>query len=127
MDTLAPTSKIAVDATARELYFAIAGFWTLEEMRTFLTNLSKAAIPFIKKGETFTSMGNLSDFVPQDRATADAIRDSLLLATQNGLTRFAVVSPPPLVKMQYRRIGAGLDFEFFDDESSARSWLRAAD
>ncbi|MEL6708766.1 MAG: STAS/SEC14 domain-containing protein [Pseudomonadota bacterium] len=124
MDTLAPTSKIDANTNTRELYFAIAGFWTLEEMKAFLTDLSKAAIPFIKKGETFTSMGNLVDFVPQDRATADAIRDSLLLATQNGLVRFAVVSPPPLVKMQYRRIGAGLDFDFFDDEASARKWLR---
>ncbi|MEM7702971.1 MAG: hypothetical protein AAF251_13610 [Pseudomonadota bacterium] len=126
METLAPTSKIYADPKTRELHFAIAGFWNLDEMKDFLNELSKAAIPFIKKGETFTSMGNLASFVPQDRATAEAIRDSLLLATQNGLTRFAVVSPPPLVKMQYRRIGAGLDFDFFDDEVSARKWLREA-
>jgi len=124
MDTLAPTSSIHADRDTRELYFAIAGFWTLEAMEGFLEDLTKAAVPFMKQRESFSAMGNLSEFVPQDRATADAIRDSLLLGSQNGLKRFAVVSPPPLVKMQYRRISAGLDFEFFEDELSARRWLR---
>lgn len=124
MTTLAPTSKIAADPDMRELYFVIAGFWTLDAMQGFLKDLAKAAGPFIKKGEKFTSMGNLAEFVPQDRATAEAIRDSLLLATKNGLSRFAVVSPPPLVKMQYRRITEGLDYEVFDDETAARRWLR---
>ena len=126
MDTLAPTSKIQANADTRELYFAIAGFWTLEDMTAFLNELARAAGPFIKSQQAFTAMGNLEDFVPQDRATADAIRDSLLLATKNGLTRFAVISPPPLVKMQYRRITEGLDYDAFDDETSARLWLRKA-
>ncbi|MEM7689941.1 MAG: hypothetical protein AAF291_13040 [Pseudomonadota bacterium] len=126
MDALAPTSKIHADRETCELHFTIAGFWTLATMEEFLRDLAKAAVPFIKAREPFTAMGNLSDFVPQDRATADAIRDSLLMASKNGLTRFAAVSPPPLVKMQYRRITAGLDFEVFDDEVSARHWLRSA-
>ena len=124
MATLAPTSEIHADPKTHELYFSIAGFWTLEEMQAFLKDLANAAGPFIKSREKFTAMGNLADFVPQDRATAEAIRDSLLLATKNGLTRFAVVSPPPLVKMQYRRITEGLDYEAFDDETTARRWLR---
>ena len=126
MDTLAPTSKIKADTTTRELYFAIAGFWTLDAMKSFLDDLARAAGPFIKQSEPFTAMGNLADFVPQDRATAEAIRDSLLLASQNGLIRFAAVSPPPLVKMQYRRITEGLDYDVFEDETAARRWLREA-
>ena len=125
MTILAPTSSIAADADTRELYFAIAGFWELEKMHAFLADLANAARPFMKERIPFTALGNLAHFVPQDRATADAIRDSLKLATTNGLTRFAVVSPPPLVKLQYRRIGEGLNVEFFDDEPSARMWLRA--
>lgn len=125
MDTLAPTSTIRADLKALELAFGIAGFWTRESMEAFLDDLAKAAVPFMKQKQSFTALGNLANFVPQDRATADAIRDSLLLASQNGLARFAIVSPPPLVKMQYRRISAGLDFDFFDDETAARRWLRS--
>ena len=119
MATLAPTSSIHADSQRCELYFAIAGFWQLSEMRVFLDRLANAAKPFMRGKQPFCALGNLADFVPQDRATADAIRDSLLLASRNGLTRFAVVSPPPLVKMQYRRIAAGLDVEFFNEENAA--------
>ncbi|MEM6267376.1 MAG: STAS/SEC14 domain-containing protein [Pseudomonadota bacterium] len=124
MASLAPTHVITRDERHRELHFAIGGFWTLEAMKDFLFELGEAAKPFMREHAPFTALGNLREFVPQDRATADAIRDSLLAGTQNGLKRFAVVSPPALVKMQYRRIGAGLDIEFFDDEVSARAWLR---
>ena len=124
MASLAPTSSIRADDQRRELYFAIAGFWQLEDMQAFLDNLAKAANTFIRAKRRFNAMGNLAEFVPQDRATADAIRDSLLLGNRNGLAKFAVVSPPPLVKLQYKRIGAGLDVEFFDDEASALCWLR---
>lgn len=124
MEMLAPTSSIRTDLDTHELYFAIAGFWTQDAMEAFLKDLARAAVPFIKNGQSFAAVGNLADFVPQDRVTADAIRDSLLMATKNGLARFAIVSPPPLVKMQYRRISAGLNFEFFDDETTARQWLR---
>jgi hypothetical protein len=126
MATLAPTSSINTDRSHRELYFAIAGFWTHAEMDAFLTDLARTAMPFIKNKESFAALGNLSDFVPQDRQTAEAIRSSLLEATRNGLVRFAVVSPPPLVKLQYKRIGEGMDVAFFDDETSARTWLRKA-
>lgn len=124
MDKLLPTSSIRADQAAGELFFSIAGFWHLDDMKRFLDDLARAAGPFIKAGKPFTALGNLAQFVPQDRATAGAIRDSLLLASRNGLVRFAVVSPPPLVKLQYKRIGAGLDVEFFDDEAAARTWLR---
>ena len=126
MASLAPSSSLRADRSYQELYFAIAGFWTLEEMNVFLADLARTALPFIKNKERFTALGNLSDFVPQDRQTAEAIRSSLLEATRNGLIRFAVVSPPPLVKMQYKRIGEGMDVAFFDDETNARGWLREA-
>ena len=125
MASLAPSSSIQADSTLQELYFAIAGFWTRDQMDAFLQDLAQAAMPFIRTKTPFAALGNLADFVPQDRETADAIRSSLLQASRNGLARFAIVSPPPLVKLQYRRIAAGLDVDFFDDEASARRWLRS--
>lgn len=126
MEQLERTQEIRTDRAHSELHFAIGGFWTLETMRAFLDELAKAAIPFIKARETFSALGDLRHFVPQDRETADAIRQSLLLAQTNGLTRFAVVSESSLVRMQYRRITSGLDVEFFDMPSEAEQWLRTA-
>jgi len=126
MTALEPTSRIHANTHRRELYFSIAGFWEPGSMKEFLRDLTAAANPFIRDGVEFVAIGNLVDFVPQDRETADSIRDSLLQASQHGLTRFAVVSPSSLVRMQYRRITEGVDVEFFDDEYSAREWLRKA-
>ncbi|MEO1730771.1 MAG: hypothetical protein AAFR64_08540 [Pseudomonadota bacterium] len=125
MASLAPSSSLHADTTHKELYFAIAGFWTRDEMDAFLQDLARTAMPFIRTKTPFVALGNLADFVPQNRETADAIRASLLQASRNGLVKFAVVSPPPLVKLQYRRIAEGLDAQFFDDEPSARRWLRS--
>ena len=124
MTTLAPYHSISVDPEWAELHFSIGGYWTLEAMGEFLYALGDAAKPFIKEGRSFDAIGDLHDFVAQSRETADAIRDSLLLAQKNGMRRFAVVAPPALVKLQYRRLTEGLEAEFFEDEKTARSWLR---
>ncbi len=127
MSTLSPVHSISVDPDHAEVHFAIGGFWTPEAMSQFLYDLGNAAKPFIKEGLPFDALGDLSEFVTQTKETAEAIRNSLLLAQSNGMRRFAVVAPPALVKLQYRRLTEGLDAEFFEDESSAREWLRQSD
>ncbi|MBV7266676.1 hypothetical protein [Erythrobacter ani] len=126
MSTLAPVHSISVDLDHAELHFAVGGFWTPEAMGQFLTDLAKAASPFLKSREPFTALGDLREFVPQNRETAAAIRDSLLMGQKNGLTRFAVVSASPLVKLQYQRITDGVEVEFFDAPKDAEQWLRAS-
>ena len=64
--------------------------------------------------------------MPQNRETAQAIRDSLLTGQKNGLKRFAVVSAAPLVKLQYQRITDGLEVDFFDTPRDAEKWLRGS-
>ena len=94
-------------------------------MGEFLYDLGNAAKPFMKQGRRFNALGDLREFVTQTRETAEAIRNSLLMAQSNGMQRFAVVAPPALVKLQYRRLTEGLEAEFFEDEDEARAWLRA--
>ena len=126
MASLAPTHTIHADSARGELHFAIGGFWTRAAMEEFLKDLTRAGLPFLQAGRDFSALGDLSEFVPQDRETAAAIRDSLIEGSKNGLTRFAVVSSSSLVQMQYRRITQGLDVAFFDDVRSAEQWLRAS-
>ncbi|MDJ0643995.1 MAG: STAS/SEC14 domain-containing protein [Erythrobacter sp.] len=124
MSNLAPVQSIKVDTDRAEVHFAIGGYWTREAMDKFLFDLGTAAKPFWKEGRAFNSLGDLSEFVAQSRETADAIRESLLLAQKNGMKRFAVVAPPAMVKLQYRRLTEGLDAEFFENETEALAWLR---
>ncbi|MEE4540255.1 MAG: STAS/SEC14 domain-containing protein [Erythrobacter sp.] len=125
MADLKPSHSLHADLDRGELHFSVGGYWTLDDMRVFLTELSKAVSPLIEKRKPFAALGDLEEFVPQNRETAEAIRDSLLVAKKNGMTRFAVVSSSSLVKMQYRRLTEGLEVEFFDTKASALGWLRS--
>ncbi|MEE4204706.1 MAG: STAS/SEC14 domain-containing protein [Erythrobacter sp.] len=125
MASLAPTHSLSVDRHHAELHFAISGLWTAEKMQEFLAEMREKAKPFLRERTPYSALGDLRDFVPQDRQTAQAIRDSLLAARDYGLTRFAVVSSAPLVRMQYRRIADGVEVEFFDTPDDARRWLRS--
>ncbi|MEM9501597.1 MAG: hypothetical protein AAF941_07090 [Pseudomonadota bacterium] len=126
MSNFAPVHSISVDIEHAELHFAIGGLWTFDAMKDFLYELGEAAKPFMKERKPFSSAGDLREFVPQNRETADAIRDTLLLGQKNGMKRFAVVTTSPLVKMQYRRLTSGLEVEFFDVPAAAQSWLRSS-
>jgi len=120
-----PVHAIATDRDHAEVHFTIGGFWHGAGMQQFLFDLGEAAKPFMKAGTPFSVLGDLRDFVPQDRATADAIRDSIAAGRRNGLQRFAVVTTSAMVKLQYRRITDGLTVAFFDEPLAARAWLRA--
>lgn len=125
MGSLKPSHAIRADLGEAEVFFAIGGYWNASDMRAFLFDLGEAAKPLMRDRRPFDVIGDLGEFVPQDRETAGAIRETILVGRKNGLRRFAIVAPPPLVKMQYRRLTEGIEVEFFDDVHSARSWLRS--
>ncbi len=121
---MTPTHTITADETRAEVHFAIGGYWDLEGMKRFLFDLGEAAKPFMKAGVPFTVLGDLGEFVPQDHATSNAIRDTITTGTRNGLKRFAVLGASPLVRMQYRRIAQATEVEYFDSKAEAIAWLR---
>ena len=95
-------------------------------MQAFLDELKAASIPLINAGKPFSSLGDLHDFVAQDRPTGELMRDNILAAKEYGLARTAIVSAPAMVKLQYRRLSEGQEFEFFDSKAEALAWLRGS-
>lgn len=126
MSAMTPIHTITADTSRAEVHFAIGGYWNEENMRRFLFDLGEAAKPFMKAGVPFVALGDFRDFMPQDRATADAIRESIDAGSRNGLRRFALVDASPLVRMQYRRIAQSTEVEYFDSRVEALDWLRRA-
>lgn len=124
MQGLETNYKIDADLDRRELHYSISGFWDQERMQSFLVELGRAAKPFIDKRVPFAAIGEMSDFVTQNRETADAIQNSLSLAKKNGLDRLALVDASALVKLQYRRLASELELEFFDTKAEASDWAR---
>ncbi|MDA9918397.1 hypothetical protein N9D37_00720 [Erythrobacter sp.] len=119
------THSAELDPLHGELHFAVGGFWQLDEMLGFLDKLNEASLPLVKAREPIYALGDFTDFVPQDHATGDAIRNHLLGAIKFGLKQIAIIGASPLAMMQYRRLSEGLAVEFFDSRPAATAWLRA--
>nr|WP_298928936.1 hypothetical protein [uncultured Erythrobacter sp.] len=125
MSTTAPSHTLELIEQHCEVHFTIGGFWTLEGMQGFLGEINETVLPLMKARAPIYAMGDFTDFVPQDRATGDAIRDHLLGSVKYGLKRVAIVGASPLTTLQYKRLSDGLQVEFFDSKAAGTAWLRA--
>ncbi|WP_301751295.1 STAS/SEC14 domain-containing protein [uncultured Erythrobacter sp.] len=124
MNSLTTRHKVSRNVETGEVYFAISGFWKLEEMQAFLRELNEAAAPIVAQRTPIRVSGEMEGFVPQDRQTGEVIRDHLMMSRKYGLQRVAIVTAPVLVKLQYRRLSQGIEVEFFDSRNEAIAWLR---
>jgi hypothetical protein len=126
METLEATHSLSADTSHGELHFTIGGLWNEQSMVKFLQEMNEVAKPLIEAGRGFVVMGDLRDFVPQNRETAAAIENSIAMGKKLGLRKFAVVSSSALVKLQYRRIAKDMVIDFFEEPRDALAWLRRA-
>ncbi len=124
METTAPTSSVSLHEAFCELHFAVGGFWKVDEIQKFLGELNTACLPLVKAHKPIHVLGDMHEFMPQNREAGDAIRDHLMTAKKFGLARVAILSPSALVKIQYRRLSQGVEVEFFDSKTEALQWLR---
>lgn len=124
MQDLAPSSRITSNPTIGEIQFEVSGLWTLEEMESFLRGLTKAAIPIVEQRLPIHVFGDMTGFVTQTRATGEAIQDHLNMSQKYNLKRVAIMGTSSLVRMQYKRLSAGIEVEFFENKTEALAWLR---
>lgn len=127
MSDLDPESSVTSDRSRGEVYFAVSGFFSLEQMNAALRELDKAAYPIAKAGKPVRVFGDMTGFVAQDRATGEAIRDHLVRSLEAGLQKVALVAPSALVRMQYEQLSQGVNVGFFRHRDAALEWLRSED
>ena len=107
----------------REIHFTVSGFWDVPSMKAFLHELNECAAPLVGGGE-FSALGDMRHGVPQTKDVAELIRRHLDASLKAGLTRVAVIDPPPLWKMQYERLAGQIEVAFVPDKAAALDWLR---
>lgn len=127
MKPLEPSYSITLHEEHCELHFRIAGFWDAGAMWDFQHELNRTVLPLYQAGKPIHAMGEMSEFVPQSRATSEAIREHLSQSREFGLKKVAIVNPSNLVRDQYRRVSAGIEVEFFENRFDAIRWLRRGD
>ncbi|MEL7447393.1 MAG: STAS/SEC14 domain-containing protein [Pseudomonadota bacterium] len=126
MHSTEPYFRISLHEDHCEVHSVAGGFWSVETITEYFDAVNEAALPLVKARKPIYALVDFSDFVTQDRATGEAIRDHLLLSQQFGLKRIAIVAGSALVKLQYRRLSQGLEVEYFEDKNEAANWLREA-
>ncbi len=125
MDRLAPFHEIEFFEEHCEVHSKVSGFWSAQSIQTYFDAVDAACLPLVKARKPIHASVDFEGFVPQDRATGDAIRNHLLTACKFGLRKVGIVKASALVKMQYRRLSEGVVVEYFDDVAAARKWLRS--
>jgi len=126
MEKLKTRHSIALHEEHCEVHFRIAGYWEADAMRAFQDRLSHACVPLVQAGKPLHVMGEMADFVPQSRETANMIRKHLEFSRKFGLKKVAILNPSRLVRDQYRRVSKGIDVQFFTNRIDAIAWLRGA-
>jgi hypothetical protein len=126
MEQLRTRYSIALHEEHCELHFRIAGYWEADAIRAFQDELSLASYPLYKAGKPIHVLGDMADFVPQSRETADMIRKHLEFSRSYGLKKVAILNPSSLVRDQYRRVSKGIEVQFFENRIDAIAWLRGA-
>ena len=126
MEQLKTRHSVTLHEDHCEVHFRIAGYWEAGAMRAFQDGLSQASLPLVQAGKPIHVMGDMTDFVPQSRETAEMIRSHLEFSRKYGLKKVAIINPSSLVRDQYRRVSKGIDVRFFSDRFDAIAWLRGA-
>ncbi len=116
--------SIHVDEKHREVHFEIGGLWDVESIKAFLREMDAKAAPMVMQGGPFSGLGIMRHLNPQAQDVAETIRRHLMAAREAGLARVAIIDPPLLMKMQYRRVSEGLDVQFFNKPEDGLRWLR---
>ena len=124
MDPLTPTHTVTSSLSRGEISFSVTGFYEVEQMQALNAEFDRQAWPIVKAGKKIHVLGNMEGFVPQSRETGDAIREHLERAKEFNLSRIAIYKASALAKLQYKRVSAGIEVEFFDNEADALKWLR---
>ncbi len=124
MTQISPSYEVSFNAAFGEVRSKIGGFWSEEQIATYFDALNEASMPMVIERKPIHALVEFDDFVPQNKATSDAIRAHLMQSQKFGLVRLAIVRASALVKMQYRRLSDGIVVEFFETVAEGEVWLR---
>ncbi|WP_271078837.1 hypothetical protein [Aurantiacibacter sp. MUD61] len=124
MSTTQRTQSISVNEDLREVHFTIGGEWDLAGMKAFLHEMNAKSAPLVESGGPIYGLGVMTDMVPANDEVYDYIRNHLMASKEAGLCRVAIIDPPMLVKLSYKKLSEGLEVEYFYSKDKGLNWLR---
>jgi serine/threonine-protein kinase len=115
---------ISADPGRKLVHVRVWGFWTLDVGKQYLEEFRQKSMPFW--GSRWFVLADIREFPAQRPDVGEFVRQTMVIAQQNGLVRAANLVASALSKMQIARLSAeqGLPaFSFFTDDQEATRWL----
>ena len=116
--------ELELDFAERLLVVRIGGFWTEKTMRAFAEQLSSKMADIGRIGDKWGTICVAEDLGPQQQWVVDRHREIFLSHRDVWGDRTATVMKGALVRNQLKRVLPASALNIFDDEASAREYLR---
>lgn len=123
---MAGTFSFDVDPARDLVRIAMAGFYTLEDIRAFLDARRKAHADLTCGPNAHLTLNDIRGMTGQPNTTVDAFAE-MLAAPEYRSRRLAFVVGPNLARTQVLRALANRAGRCFTDPAAAEAWLLAGD
>lgn len=113
---------IEVDPVRRFMRVMLCGFWNIQTVSSFLTEIEQKEGRLTASGKPHFVMTDLTQFPVQPRAIADELEHHLQAWSNTGAFS-AIVSSSALAELQVKRIAEGGNRRYFTSKYEAADWL----
>jgi hypothetical protein len=113
---------IDVDSDRRFMRVTLSGFWNIQTVSAFLSEIEHKESKLKAAGKPYFVMTDLTEFPVQTREIADELEHHLK-AWSNAGAFSAIISSSALAELQVKRIAEGGNRRYFSSKNEAMDWL----
>jgi hypothetical protein len=113
---------IEVDTERRLMTVMLSGFWNIQTVSVFLTEIEEKESKLKAAGKPYFVMTDLTEFPVQTREIVDELEHHLK-AWSNAGSFSAIISSSALAELQVKRIAEGGNRRYFSSKNDAMDWL----
>lgn len=114
---------IRVDRDRQRVIMKAEGFWTLAEAEANYADMQRLVTWSTSIKGKITLLEDLETLAVHSSAVSNIIENIVELMKKLPIDRYALIVKSELMRMQCRRLLAGIEHKFFDDAISAYRWL----
>jgi hypothetical protein len=114
---------VKIDRHRHRVVIRAQGQWTMADADQYYDDMQTVLAWATGKKITFSLFADLDGLILHTAEVSKRIEESVLLMEAFPLDRYALYVPSYLMRMQCRRLLAGIDHTFFETKQDATQWL----
>lgn len=114
---------VKIDRLRRRVFIRASGQWTIPDADVYYTDMAVVANWSHLNGEPISVFADLDGLVLHTPEVSARIEEAVALMRTFPLERYSLIVPSFLMRMQCRRLLAGIPHYFHESTEEAMSWL----